>query len=148
MHFLGEELEEVGDRLGYAVTRLRPEDADRLRASLLARYSEDPVRLGFGWLRAAQTTHDPNAWRSLGGFTDGRECLLFFPADDEPGMWQFHGGDRLVQLLSETTQADFFLASPELEFLIYFDDHDCVIACGDASPWVASLRGAASTDDE
>jgi hypothetical protein len=57
---------------------------------------------------------------------------MFFNLPDEKAAFTFNKGDDVVSVLSETYGFEFYLTNRCAEYLICFNHHDVLIACGSA----------------
>jgi hypothetical protein len=59
-------------------------------------------------------------------------------------MWIIPDGSTLTSILSETIGFPFYVTSLNTDYMLCFDDHDCLIANGKAVEWICKLRLARS----
>lgn len=55
-------------------------------------------------------------------------------------MWLIPSGKALTSILSETIGFPFYVTSKDAQYMLCFDDHDCLIATGKAVEWICQLR--------
>jgi len=84
--------------------------------------------------------HDRDIWRSLDDLAGEVPLYLFFRRDDDDGVWRIPDGRSLVSVLHETTGFVFYIASEALDYLAYYDDHDCLLGVGRAADWISKIK--------
>jgi hypothetical protein len=55
-------------------------------------------------------------------------------------MWIIPSGSILTSILSATIGFPFYVTSLNTDYILCFDDHDCLIANGKAVEWICKLR--------
>ena len=55
-------------------------------------------------------------------------------------MWIVPSGSALTSILSETFGFRFYVTSSEADYILCFDDHDCLIANGKAVECIYQIR--------
>jgi hypothetical protein len=97
---------------------------------------------GIFWerLKDAVSKGDPAGWVHACEFIDGREALAFFDPSDELPVYEIARAGDMAALLGELPPMEFYLTDTSLSFLLCVNDHDCIIGCGAAAPWVAALQ--------
>jgi hypothetical protein len=126
--------------LNYDLGQLPPEEAEKLYKDLAALYSPDPRRLGIEWLRDAEGLHDPEAVYQLSEFLGTREVLMLFGHSDGGEVLVIPSGEMVVPIVREAPYLMFAVTTRSHEFLLTWDDHQCLLGVGTAAPWVAKLR--------
>ena len=101
--------------------------------------SESPWRLSYQNLKDTQSIHDPKGWSFIQDYVGDKEVLLFVNPDEEKDMWLIPSGIALTSILSETIGFPFYVTSQEIDYMLCFDDHDCLIANGKAAEWICQL---------
>lgn len=73
------------------------------------------------------------AWRWIAEYLD-RESILFFA----PGsaVFELSDGVELVDVIGECSCFEFYVTDRALSFVLCFNDHDFLIASGDARSWL------------
>ena len=59
-------------------------------------------------------------------------------------MFAIVGGDALVRLLGDLPPMEFYLTNAATEYLLCFNHHDYLIACGSAREWLATYQGVSA----
>jgi hypothetical protein len=141
MSYLSDEVAAAVEALGIHAHRLARNDADRLRRRVGARYGLDPRNLLWGTAcEGAEVIHDPMAWSWLDDFVpDSAVYLLFHPFADSD-VWVLPDGHSLARVIGECSGFWFYACSEEAEYLLCYDDHDCLIGLGTATDWIRTLR--------
>jgi hypothetical protein len=137
MAHLSAEVAEAANRLGFAVRRIPPAEAEALRRRIAFIYSLGPkYLLSYHYAENAESIHDRAAWSWLSDFLGRTEVYMLFNPDDDPDILRIPSGTMVVPLLKETTGFVFYLAPSDGSFLLCYDDHDCLIGLGTAGDWI------------
>lgn len=83
-----------------------------------------------------EVVQDPAAWRIIKEFVKKDNCLVFFDEEDDKKMLEFHTGEDLNFMLSETWGFEFYVTNEQASFLFCFNHHDILYACGTAGIWL------------
>ncbi len=81
---------------------------------------------------------DSNGWQWINEFVGKEESIMFFNESDEKKSFVFKDGADLTTVLSETYGFEFYVTNKQTSFLIAFNNHDYLIACGTAKKWLKS----------
>ena len=65
---------------------------------------------------------------------------MFFNESDEKKSFLFKNGDDLVAVLGETYGFEFYVTNKEKSYLLVFNHHDILMACGDAKNWLNTKK--------
>lgn len=84
--------------------------------------------------------NNKDAWQWIGEFIGDTETIIFFNFSDEKAAFTFKSGDNVVSILSETYGFEFYLTNWATEYLICFNHHDVLIACGNAIDWLSKYK--------
>ena len=139
--FLSDEIEQTSSELGIKVSRLAPAEARAIRERIAIRFGLDPIEL-MEQVRpdGLVSICDREIWRSLDDLAGEVPLYLFFRSDDDDGVWRIPDGKSLLSLLRETIGFVFYIASEALDFLAYYDDHDCLLGVGRAADWIRRIK--------
>lgn len=86
-----------------------------------------------------------DGWREVGKYVDDSPCVLV--EQTEPCAFRFANGIELTRLLGETPGFEFYVVDDSLSYLICQNDHDYLIAAGDAESWVRSAYEILSPEE-
>lgn len=86
------------------------------------------------------SVQDPDAWKWIEGFVGSKEAILFFNPSDEQTVFALPNGKALTDILSETFNIEFYITNKAGDYLLCFNHHDYLIACGNAENWLTNLR--------
>ncbi len=81
-----------------------------------------------------------DGWKWCGDFVGNQEVILFFNSSDEEAAFVVGGGEALVRLLGEMHRVEFYLTNMSTDYLLCFNHHDYLIACGAAREWLATYQ--------
>ena len=89
------------------------------------------------WERLLNTESyvDADGWKIMGTLIGNKKCILFL--DEERFCLKISNGILLQKILEETYNFVFYITDQRLSYLLCHNDHDFVIACGDARNWIA-----------
>ena len=73
-------------------------------------------------------------------YVGDEEVLLFVNPEDSQIMWKFDNGTDLESLLSESSGFPFCITSEKANYILCFEDHDCLVGVGEAASWVKEQR--------
>jgi hypothetical protein len=86
------------------------------------------------------SVNNKDAWLWIGELIGDTETIIFFNLSDEKATFTFNNGDNVVSVLSETYGFEFYLTNRATEYLICFNHHDVLIACGNAIGWLIKYK--------
>ncbi|OPX44210.1 hypothetical protein CLHUN_17640 [Ruminiclostridium hungatei] len=84
--------------------------------------------------------NNKDAWLWIGELIGDTETIMFFNTSDEKAAFAFNNGDNVVSVLSETYGFEFYLTNRATEYLLCFNHHDVLIACGNAIKWLKKYK--------
>lgn len=138
---LSKTLADACSSLGVRFLRMDEDESLILRQKLVHRYSstnEYKYPLWDHLVRPA-TYSNPSGWKLLGDYLGHQRTLLFFEWTDCEDVFVFEDGADVVPVLAETHGFVLYLSNERLDYLLCFNDHDSILACGDAAHWVNNL---------
>nr|RNJ64599.1 MAG: hypothetical protein EDM05_35685 [Leptolyngbya sp. IPPAS B-1204]RNJ64666.1 MAG: hypothetical protein EDM05_35300 [Leptolyngbya sp. IPPAS B-1204] len=145
MGYLANEIENAAFTLGIEISKLPMNEVLEIRKKLAAKFSTEsssPWRLSYQNLKNTQSIHNQKGWSLIQNYVGANEVLLFVNPDEEKDIWRIPSGEALTAILSETVGFPFYVTSQDADYLFCFDDHDCLIAAGQAGQWITELRQA------
>lgn len=143
MSYLSDEIAEAVSVLKMSAHRLPADETERIRRRLHDRFGWDPGHLGVSLGKESESLHHPEAWSWVSEFVGhASEAVLLFPMCDEQEAWIFPNGESTVSVLGECTGFIFFVTSQRADYLLAFDDHDCLIGAGTAAAWIRIRRAS------
>lgn len=84
--------------------------------------------------------NDKDAWQWINKFISNSEAIMFFNPSDEKKVYRFTNGDDVVAILSETYGFEFYITNRAVDYLLCFNHHDVLIACGNAKEWLKEYK--------
>jgi hypothetical protein len=136
-----EELNNAAKIVGAEITVIPPDEADRIRRDIISKYCTE--ERGFIW----ESFHDyvsvraPFGWEILDEFVGENPVLMLFLPWQESSMVEFSNGSQIPGVLQESYGIEFYITNRETDYLICYNHHDYLIACGhDAIAWLLSRR--------
>lgn len=91
-------------------------------------------------LLAYEALSDSNGWSYIKDFVRDNCCIMFFNQDEEKKMFEISNGKDLQCILSETSGFEFYIIDKNCSYLICFNHHDALLACGNAAEWIKRLN--------
>ena len=143
MGYLANEIESAASATSIILLKLSIEDVFGIRKKLAQRFSiepEFPWRLSYQNLKDTQSICDEKGWSYIQDYVGEEKVVLFVNPDEEKDMWIVRSGSALTSILSETFGFPFYVTSSEADYILCFDDHDCLIANGKAVEWIYQIR--------
>jgi hypothetical protein len=84
-----------------------------------------------------------DGWKWCGDFVSDQDVTLFFNPVDEKSAFVMVGGRALVSVIGELYGEEFYLTNASTDYLLCFNHHDYLIACGTAREWLANYEAPA-----
>ena len=143
MGHISEEICEVISQLKISASIIDENNSLAIKKRLAEKFStnkEKPCILSWQNLVNTESYHDSDAWKLLKEYIGNEEVLLFVNPEDEQTMWKFDNGIDLEFLLSESTGFPFCITSKKANYILCFEDHNCLIGVGEAASWVKKQR--------
>lgn len=131
------EIEIVADKLKISTGKLSIAATEELIKSIYMKYASDKKR-ELLWENLVDTISvcNKDAWRWISDFIGDSDAIMFFNLADEKSSFLFSKGDDIVSILSETYGFEFYITNYNTEYLLCFNSHDYLIACGNAKQWL------------
>ena len=77
-----------------------------------------------------------NAWKWIDKILNDQKIIMFFNPNDEFVAFEFCDKRDIVTILHNTYGFEFYLTNKKLDYVICFNHHDYLIACGKAIKWL------------
>ena len=141
MGYLSDEIQRAGQELGIAATNLSRRETDLVRPAIARRFRiDDRELLEHVKPGCAASLCEDGLWRRAADLAGSRPTYLFFRLSDDEAIWRIDDGRSLLAILGECIGFAFYIAPENLDYLAYFDDHDCVVGVGTAAEWIRALK--------
>lgn len=143
MGYLSREITNVASIYQIPVVVIDEQGSLAMKKALAKKFSvneNQPQSLSWQNLSDAESYHDSDSWRSIGEYVGNQTVLLFVNPEDEQIMWKFNNGNDLNSVLEETTGFPFCVTSSQADYILCFEDYDCLLGKGSAAAWVKELR--------
>lgn len=122
---------------------LIPIEAERARIlnSLYSKYCKNNQYTYPLWehLRIYTGVSFPFAWSWFDTILANKEVLLFFELQDDERMFQVENGSDIPKILEESYRFNFYVSNKETSFLLAYNDHENLIATGEAIDWLCDF---------
>jgi hypothetical protein len=138
------EILSVSQEMSIAAEEIQREQSEDIRISMIRKFAKDDTYKNYIWSnfppRSFASCQDSNAWLLIKLFLQGRKnVLMLFNQSDEESVLKFPDGEKIVPLLLECDDFEYYLTSEDYEYLICFNHHDSLMAAGSALPWLEKL---------
>jgi hypothetical protein len=117
---------------GVTVGRRSQAQASLLHQQMRSFFGEEHTYWLWEGLKNCISFRDPLGWRLIPEFLKNHPALVFFNEFDDQRVFEISTGDDLLAILSESYGYEFYVTNDKADFLVCFNHHDFVIACGSA----------------
>jgi hypothetical protein len=109
-----------------------------LKTKIHEKYTGNKYHIFPTWehLRDSLAVRKEFAWEWFEDMLKNKEIILFFEHDRDRGMFYFEDGAELPQVLENCYGFVFYISNWNTDFLLAYNDHDNLIACGEAKEWL------------
>lgn len=129
------------NNLNIQIKEVSATTVDELITNIATKYTKGRKH---GWLWENMVDNvcvsNKDAWKWLGEFIGNSESIMFFNPPEERIAFVFLSGHDLVSVLSETYGFEFYITNNTLDYLMCFNHHDILIACGNAKSWLEKYK--------
>ena len=140
---IANELAEVAKIAGVDVTINHENMTAQLVRKVIGNFAEN-VNNDYLWQSVSDSlsTCNNEAWAWIGELIPRAECIMFFNPSDEKLSITFRNGRDAVLVLAETYGFEFYLTNESTDYLLCFNHHNVLMACGYAKDWLERLLKA------
>jgi hypothetical protein len=137
MSYIKEEIVRVANFLDVNVLELPQYDTNLIVKQVATKYSDGKTG-DFLWEYFVKkiSVCDRNAWKKLDQYIGNNEVVLFFNPSDESVAFKLNNGKALVDLIGESFGFEFYLTNQATDYVLCFNHHDYLIACGKSMEWL------------
>jgi hypothetical protein len=127
-----EEIEKTANTLNINITEISKEKTQLIVNQVIQKYTEK--KYGFLWEKFVNDVYIQNvdAWLWLDEIIGHEETIMFFNPREEEIAFKFLSGKDIVKLFGETFYFEFYLTNETTDYVLCFNHHDFLIACGTA----------------
>jgi hypothetical protein len=136
MGYVLREMTEAAHSVAVRVSVLLPDNAEVWRNRVAEKYAERPCPLLWECLKDRLSVQNREAWQWIGEYLGNQPTMLIFDQWREPAGLFFENGAEIVLVLQEWLRRDFYLTNTTTSYLLCYNHHDYLIACGDAKAWL------------
>lgn len=128
---ISKEIEKTASDIAVHMERLSEEQAEEIKACMREKYIHS-YRGGFLWenFKKPAIIQDAEGWKRLCDFVGDQKCLMFFDDFEDKSVLAFDDGEGLYRLLHEMYGFEFYITDFETGYLLCYNHHDCLLACG------------------
>ena len=91
-------------------------------------------------IKKCTSVQNDTSWRWIANFVSDSECVMFFNLNEEEASVRFSCGNDVLVILEETYGFEFYITNKNAEYLLCFNHHNFLIACGSAEDWLSSYK--------
>ena len=139
MFLIKDEIDDAVKRLNIEVGYLDNKRYKELVDNIIQKYAIDSKYRYPLW----ENLVDPSSiqlstgWGKVGDYVANSKCILLTGIDSSEDLAVLiNNGEDLHAILSDTYGFVFYVTNPNIDYLLCFNDHDFLIACGDAKNWI------------
>ncbi len=132
MSFIKDEAIRASSVLGLGVIELTQSESSFIIDQIVAKYANGKKGslLWENFVGENVISNDKDAWKQLKDIVGKEETIMFFNPKDEPVAFKLSNGDDVVAVLGESFGFEFYLTNKVADYVICFNHHDYLIACG------------------
>lgn len=119
-------------------TFLDSKEIQYIQKNIRKKYIDNKKEGVFLWEKLSEfkKKQDSELWKYISEFIGETECIVFFNVEDDSNMIRLYSGDDLKFMLEETCGYEFYITDEKYSYLICFNHHDILYACGRAIKWL------------
>jgi hypothetical protein len=152
MSRINAEIKRAAAEAAVDVKELTDSECQHIRQALLQKYTSGltdwPLWI-WEHVQDEYATQCPDGWRAIGDFAADSDVVLFFNPKDDQSIFLFHSGRDVVRVLGECSGFEVYFTDLGTSFLLIYNHHDYLVACGTAKEWAKhwSTRSSESNED-
>lgn len=138
---LREQISSAANLIGIKYQELSFEETNKIKTNIAQKYTAGKKETPFWeyYTNKISIQHE-EAWKWVSDFIRNTESILFFNTSDDKLAYVFLSGKDLVGILGEMYNVEFYVTNKDFEYLLTFNHHDFLIACGSAIDWLKSVE--------
>jgi len=119
------------------VTELSPLESKTITDKIVKKYAHGK-KTRFLWENFTNELgiNNKNAWEWIKEIIGNNETIMFFNPEDNSIAFKFFNGKDVDDVLGETFGFEFYLTNKTIDYVLCFNHHDVLIACGKAKEWL------------
>ncbi len=137
---ISEEVKRAADVLDINITELSRDVSLEIIKIITEKYAAGNSCFLWDDLTDYVYVNNSDAWSWINEYIGNTEVIMFFNESDEKKSFLFKNGDDLVAVLGETYGFEFYVTNKEKSYLLVFNHHDILMACGDAKNWLNTKK--------
>ena len=137
---ISEEVKRAADVLDINITELSRDVSLEIIKIITEKYAAGNSCFLWDDLTDYVYVNNSYAWSWINEYIGNTEVIMFFNESDEKKSFLFKNGDDLVAVLGETYGFEFYVTNKEKSYLLVFNHHDILMACGDAKNWMNTKK--------
>lgn len=138
---INDEIKRASDELNLTIEFIRASDFQQTLLTIKEKYTNrfEKGRVLWEILDDFAAVQDEHGWSYIGDFVQNKPCIMFISEnrnDTRNGGFIIRSGNDLTAILAESYGFEFYVTNTETDYLICFNDHNCLLGCGRAKKWV------------
>lgn len=93
-----------------------------------------------GWIWEAfvhsYAVQAPGSYKWVTNFLVSQQAILLFDPNHEQAMFNFSNGADIIRVVDELNLDDFYVTNTAIEYLLCYNHHEYLCACGTALSWL------------
>lgn len=139
MSIIRTEIEEAIIKSKVKAREISVQKAAWIYDSIAAKYTN--VTGDYVWLwenfRDEYSVNDTEAWSWISYYVKNQPCYFIVNHCGEKTAYYFECGNSMIDMYNETGQLiEFYVTDEEFSYLLCYNHHDYLIACGEAKKWL------------
>jgi hypothetical protein len=137
-NFYSKQFIEALKKINAPVLIVPKEEANTIVNQAVNRYTNDKEYLYplWEWLATDDSYRYEEGWRWVSDFIKDKDMLFFFEPDKEEEMFELKNLKAIDTVIDDCTLFVFYITDRKGSFLLCYNDHDCLIACGESITWM------------
>ncbi len=135
-HYLTDAARDAGVRIRI----LEPAEARAHREAIRHRFARSPhAEVLWHDLGERVSVQHERGWQAIPLVAGAGSCFVFLDESRSRQTYVFDDAQDVESMLREAVGFEYYVSDRECTYLVAFNDHDFLIACGDAAPRLSAL---------
>lgn len=136
MNYIKNEIIRASRALNVVATELSEFESKLIIDQIVNKYAQEKTKFLWESFIDELGIYDKNAWQWIRKIIGNNEAIMFFNPEDEMSAFKFLNGNDIEKILGETFGFEFYLTNTTIDYVVCFNHHDVLIACGKAKEWI------------
>lgn len=137
---VSEEFKTASEMTNITLTPVSEQERIKILESIYSKYGKDSTYRYPFWeyINNYIGVSFPYAWNWFNEILEEKEVIFFFELGEDKNMFQIQNGGDIPEILEECYRFNFYLSNKEASFILTYNDHENLIAGGEAIEWIYS----------